>query len=334
MRVSRRCAVALVATLIAGLAQAATDAVAHAKAMLAAGHAATAISTLDVYLAANPKDIEARFTRGVALAKAQRNAEAITAFTQLAADLPNVAEPYNNLASVYAAQGDYVKAHSALENALARNPNSVSARINLGDVYMALAEVEYQKAVKLDGTSTLAKSKLAALEGKQPEKVVVAQAAPASPPVRVEPPKAEVAKAPVAKLSPQAKAVVTKTAPANAVRVDEKSLAAFLQTWSSSWANGEVDRYLSLYDAKFEPSYHVTRADWTKARTRMLSERKNKKVTLRDIQWKALRDHVAVSFSLELGTEGQPPSVVPASLELVQTPEKAWRIVRESVRSS
>ena len=50
----------------------------------------------------------------------RQTAEAIQVFTGLTEDYPELPEPYNNLAVLYAQQGDYEKARDALEAAQSR----------------------------------------------------------------------------------------------------------------------------------------------------------------------------------------------------------------------
>jgi tetratricopeptide (TPR) repeat protein len=77
-------------------------------------------------------------------------AEAIAVFTKLTEDYPELPEPYNNLAVLYAADGQYDKARAALEMAMRTNPTYATAHENLGDVYAKLASQAYDKALQID----------------------------------------------------------------------------------------------------------------------------------------------------------------------------------------
>ena len=129
------------------------------------GQAAAAMQRADQFLAVAPGDPQMRFMKGVMLADAKRDAEAITVFRKLTEDHPDLAEPYNNLAALYAAGGDYAKARATLEQALHTNPSYAIAHENLGDVFAALAAQSYARALKLDATNVSVPPKLALVRG-------------------------------------------------------------------------------------------------------------------------------------------------------------------------
>src|SRR5574343_1739317 len=130
------------------------------QALLRAGKAADAVKAADQALASKPKDASLRFLKGVALAEQQRPADAIAVFQKLTEDYPELPEPYNNLAVLHAAQGQYDRARTALEMAIRTNPSYATAYENLGDVYAKLASQAYSKALQVDGGNTAAAPKL------------------------------------------------------------------------------------------------------------------------------------------------------------------------------
>lgn len=119
-------------------------------ASLGRGQADNALQAADKALAKNPRDARLRLLRGNALAQLGRSAEAIQVFTALTADYPNLPEPYNNLAALYAQQGQLDKARTALQMALQTNPAYATAHANLADVYAKLAAQAYEKALQRD----------------------------------------------------------------------------------------------------------------------------------------------------------------------------------------
>lgn len=178
-------------------------------------------------------DAQTRFKKGVLLAEQNKPDEAITVFTRLTEDYKDLPEPYNNLAVLYAAQGQYDKARVVLEKALRTNPSYHTAYENLGDIYGKLASQAYDKALAL-GTPTTApaKSNLTLLRTLAPAAKVAAASvtlpmpakpAPApltaalvAPPAAAPAPQKVVASAPVAPAAPQAPQKVAVVAAAAA----------------------------------------------------------------------------------------------------------------------
>ena len=156
--------IAPIAALLLALAFSApvrADDVRDARAALRAGDRATALATIDKFLAAKPQDAEARFLKGVILNEMGRTAEAFDVFFLLTQDYPELPEPYNNLAVLYAARGEYERARTALEMAIRANPAFATAYENLGDVQARLSVQAYEKAAQLDASNRSAQAKLA-----------------------------------------------------------------------------------------------------------------------------------------------------------------------------
>ncbi len=125
------------------------------------GRHTQALAKIDAYLAANPKDAQGRFLKGLILTELNRYQEAIKVFSDLTADYPQLPEPYNNLAVLYAAQGQYERAKQSLEQAIRTHPSYATAHENLGDVYAKMASLAYDKALQLDASNVSAQTKLA-----------------------------------------------------------------------------------------------------------------------------------------------------------------------------
>jgi tetratricopeptide (TPR) repeat protein len=121
--------------------------------LIKAGKPADALAKADQRLAANPRDPQLRFLRGVAQADSGKPADAIATFTKLTEEYPELPEPYNNLAVLYANQNQLDKARTALEMAIRTNPSYATAHENLGDIYAKLASQAYNKALQLDAAS-------------------------------------------------------------------------------------------------------------------------------------------------------------------------------------
>ena len=69
-------------------------------------------------LVVRPKALPLRFSSGVALSDLQRTPESVSAAKQLNRGHPKLAEPYNNLAVIYAVRGNHVAVRMRLKAAL------------------------------------------------------------------------------------------------------------------------------------------------------------------------------------------------------------------------
>ncbi len=170
-------ALVLAILLAAALGSARAEDVAEVKQLLSAGQTTEANARLDQMLAVKPKDPQLRFMKGVVLTESGRTAEAIDIFISLSTDYPELAEPYNNLAVIYAGQGRYDKARVALEAAIRGNPSYATAYENLGDVYARLAAQAYARGQQLDPDNAELAPKLARLQALFTLKPVAAQGA-------------------------------------------------------------------------------------------------------------------------------------------------------------
>lgn len=115
------------------------DEVQEIEKLYRAGELQQALRRADAAIAAEPRAAQIRFLKGVVLTDLNRRAEAMQVFVSLTQDYPELADPYNNLAVLYAADGQLPSALSALQSALRNDPHHRTARDNLGDVYLALA---------------------------------------------------------------------------------------------------------------------------------------------------------------------------------------------------
>ena len=119
-----------------------------------------AIEILEKLSAERPREPQARFLKGVALADSGKTDPAIVVFTALLSDFPELPEVRNNLAVLYAQKGNYEGARDELVAALLAAPDYAIAYENLGDVYARLAGLNYEKAIARDPKNRTAPPKL------------------------------------------------------------------------------------------------------------------------------------------------------------------------------
>lgn len=119
-----------------------------------------ALERVDLYLKEKPRDTNGRFLRGVILVELKRTEDAISAFTELSQEHPDLAEPHNNLAVLFAGQGRLDRARYELEQAVLANPESATALENLADIHVRLAAQFYERSLAIEGNNRLARTKL------------------------------------------------------------------------------------------------------------------------------------------------------------------------------
>src|SRR5262245_43678053 len=174
-----------------------------ASRLLKTGQHQQALERVNKVLAAKPRDPQARFLKGLIFTDQGNTKEAIDIFTGLTKDYPELPEPYNNLAVIYAAQGQYDKARVALEQSIRTHPSYATAYENLGDVYAKLASQAYDKALQIDSSNKGAQNKLSLVRE-------LVGGGSATSVAAVKPPPVAVAQAPAEKPAP----AVEKPAPA------------------------------------------------------------------------------------------------------------------------
>jgi tetratricopeptide (TPR) repeat protein len=294
-----------------------------ASQLVRANKFAEAMLKVDGYLATKPADPQMRFLKGVILRNLGKPTEAITTFTKLTEDYPELPEPYNNLAVLYAGQGQYDKARSALEMAIRTNPSYATAHENIGDVYARLASQAYNKALQLDSANVAVPPKLALirevfkpnLANPRPAAaapVVAPVAAPVAPPPAAIP-VSPVSPAPAAK--PSATPVVTPPAPTvkPAAPVSSPSITAkpapaategdpgkaaqtAVMAWAQAWSNKDMDTYLAAYGPDFTPSGKHSRSAWEQDRRDRITGKSHITVKITDLSSKVNGDEAVVKF--------------------------------------
>jgi tetratricopeptide (TPR) repeat protein len=302
--------------------------------MVRSGKLAEALTKADQYLAAKPRDPQMRFIKGVIQTEAGKPADAIATFTQITQDYPELPEPYNNLAVLYAGQSQFDKARAALEMAIRTNPSYATAHENLGDVYAKLASQAYSKALQLDSSNTGVQPKLALIrtlfapeaKGLKPG----AKSQPAGPaPVVAATPVAPVAKAPAA--TPPAAAPVVAPAPVPAVAAAgagaEKDVEAAVQTWASAWAAKDMTGYLNSYGKEFDPPGKTSRKSWEEDRRNRIVNKSSISVKLSDLSISVKGDKAVAKFRQAYSADSLNISSH-KTLELVKSGDR-WVIVKE-----
>ena len=337
---------ALTALVGTGAAQAQANDYAEITQLLKAGKAAEALTKADQRLSATPRDPQLRFLKGVAQAESGKPADAVATFTKLTEDYPELPEPYNNLAVLYANQNQLDKARTALEMAIRTNPSYATAHENLGDIYAKLASQAYNKALQLDAANaTSVKPKLALIRelfsadiakgakpaAAAPAPAVVATQRPAPPPAPAAAPApttapAATAAAPAATPAP-APAAVPDAAKQEAAK-DAKEVTAAVQAWAAAWAAKDMKAYLGAYGKDFDPPGRMTRAAWEKEREARIVGKSKITVQVSDLNVSVNGNKATARFRQAYSADSLNVSSR-KTLDLVESNGR-WLIVREA----
>ncbi|MDP3424895.1 MAG: tetratricopeptide repeat protein [Burkholderiaceae bacterium] len=330
----------LVGALWAPLAHA--DDYAEVNRLIRAGQASDALSRADQYLASKPRDPQMRFLKGVILAESGKTNDAIALFTKLTEDYPELPEPYNNLAVLFAGQSQFDKARAALEMAIRTNPSYATAHENLGDVYAKLASQSYSKALQLDSANTGVPSKLALIRnlfapdtrsGNRPATVAVAPTPPAPvAPARVSaaantPPAAQAA-TPSAAAAATPAAKIPSSSPTPSDPAESADIVQAVRTWAKAWAAKDMAGYLGSYSAQFDPAGSLSRKAWEKERHNRIVTKNAISIDLSDFNIQASDTKATVTFRQNYRS-GRLVSNSRKTLEMVKENNR-WLITRES----
>jgi len=362
IRIPKSLGLAILSAALLAAGSAYADEYADVNQLMRSGKLTEALNKADQYLAGKPKDPQMRFIKGVVLTEAGRTAEAIATFQKLTEDYPELPEPYNNLAVLYAGQAQFDKARAALEMAIRTNPSYATAHENLGDVYAKLASQAYTRALQLDSSNTQVQPKLALIRelfsaggrttgaASAPRGTTVAAApAPApAPAARMAPAPAPVATAPAARPAP-APAPVAVAAPAPAPApvlaapapapapaasttaaspTATRDVEAAVRAWANAWASKDMNTYLAAYGKEFDPPGSQSRSAWEAERRSRILGKKQISVQITDLQVSVTGNKAVAHFHQSYSADSLRVSSR-KRLDLVKTGDH-WAIVRES----
>lgn len=326
---------ALAVALALACVTARADELKEASKLLQAGQHQQALERVNKAIAANPREAQPRFLKGVILAEQSNAKEASEIFLKLTQDYPDLPEPYNNLAVIYASQGQYDKARTALERALRTHPSYATAYENLGGVYAKLASQAYDKALQTGTTNAGGQQKLALVTemgagAPRPARAattdrgavkpaVIAIAPASSPPQPVVQPQAAVQPTPVA---------IAK--PAQAAKPAAGDVLEAVNAWAKAWSAKDADRYLAFYAKDFATPAGESRADWEKSRRQRIGAPKSIAVSV-DSPKVTLSGEKQASVTFRQGYRSEVMKASSTKTLLMVKADGRWLIQQEKV---
>lgn len=343
--------------------------------LLKKGKKEQALEKIDAYLMAQPKDAwgrtmtQMRFLKGTLLAEQKRTDEAIAVFVKLTQDYPELPEPYNNLAVLYAGQGRLEEARDALERALRTDSAYATVQRNLSEIYARLAAQAYDHVLQTSrgerpapvlikelcdnygrvalqsvGRQYAGSRELGMLSG-----IPKSRTTAAGPPSKVDIDEMAVAQTddgpalPPAFVDPgrqqpsrvmtpplQSATDPTPNVGARPSAQTEKDVLAAVQGWANAWSRKDVAGYLGYYAKQFRTPSGQSRAEWEKLRRERLAKPRTIRVSI-EAPTVRLMDagHATVTFRQNYRSDNLQTSTR-KTLIMVKSGEK-WLIQEERV---
>jgi tetratricopeptide (TPR) repeat protein len=324
--------------------------------LVRAGKLPEALTKADQYLGAKPRDPQMRFLKGVIQRDSGKSTDAIATFTRLTEDFPELPEPYNNLAVLYAGQSQFDKARTALEMAIRTNPSYATAHENLGDVYAKLASQAYNKALQLDASNSGVPPKLALIRelfspvgAKNQRPVAVPTPATAAlTPTTAKPAPPSLPGPALAKVPPAASTVATSgsttttgsalpaavapapvAAPAASAETNSaKDAEAAVHAWAQAWAAKDIKSYLASYGKEFTPPGTQNRSAWEEERRQRIASKSKISLKLDNLKVTVSGNTATAKFRQDYKANGLAVSSR-KTLDLIKNGDR-WQIVKES----
>jgi len=264
------------------------DAIAEAQRLIKQGQWSPALERVDAHIRSAPRDAQGLFLKGLILSELGRPAEAIAVYTRLVEEHPELPEPYNNLAVLYAQQKQFEKARALLDMAIRTHPGFPTAHENLADVYLKLASQSYEKALRLNPGSKQAKARLATISnvlavsaGADGKPVSAVRSGGDGAALAV----ADSARPVAANAMPAVAGEASGKAPPVAVAPsDETGVREALQAWATAWSQKDSKAYFELYAADFRRPGGMSRKAWEAERMQRLARPGKETIEVDDIR--------------------------------------------------
>ena len=244
------------------------------KLLLKNGSYNSAKTLVDDQIKDNLNNPELLFYRGIIETNLGENNKAIDTFRELTERFPELPEPFNNLAVLYAEKGQFRLSKEILEQAIKTNPSYLTAHINLGDIYTKMASEAYNKALEIDKTNNVAITKLS----------MITQLFNYQPNTK----------------NTTIKLVNTKTKSQDiklSKKEIEKKVLDAIENWKTAWEEKNMANYLSAYSLNFNYPNEMSKLQWEKYRTSRIISKKTINILIASIKLKFKKEKVIATFT-------------------------------------
>jgi len=254
------------------------------KRLLKNGKYSRAEKLVDKSIEKAPNNPEVLFYKGIIETNIGKNNEAIETFRKITENFPELPEPFNNLAVLYAEKGQFQLAKEILERAIKTNPSYLTAHINLGDIYTKMASEAYNRALEIDKANNIAITKLS----------MITQLFNYQPNTKnTEIKSTELKKTKEVKESKEAKE-------AKEIKQTKKELTKdisnAIEIWKTAWEDKNMKGYLASYAANFQYPNNMSRSDWEEYRSVRITSKKTIDISISNIKVKFENQKIIATF--------------------------------------
>jgi len=264
-----------------------------------------ALEKIKKRLRASPNEPRLLFYKGVTEAKLNQIDNAINTYNDLINKHPNLPEPYNNLAVIYAERQELVLAKETLEKAIMTNSSYSVAHVNLGDIYTQMATNAYNMAFEIDKDNKVAKNKLKLItelfnyNPNTKEKSIIIQDTKNND--------------------------ITKNNRSKSG--DKKEIIKRLDVWKTAWENKDLVLYFNSYSSNFKYPNQMSHVQWEDYRRDRIINKKNIAIGISNIKFKFSKDIIHVVFYQEYKSTGYQQKSKKTLIFEFQSND--WKIIEE-----
>ena len=222
----------------------------------------------------NLNNPEILFYKGIIETNLGKTNQAIDTFRGLTERFPELPEPFNNLAVLYAEKGQFRLAKEILEQAIKTNPSYLTAHINLGDIFTKMASEAYNKALEIDKSNNIAITKLSMITqlfnyNPNTKNTIMGSIAEKEEAKTIEPSKKEL----------------------------KKNTLILIENWKTAWENKDIENYLDSYSSNFIYPNNMNRIQWEKYRTNRIVPKKLISILISNIKIKFVKEKIKATFT-------------------------------------
>ena len=244
------------------------------KLLLKNGNYKKAEGLINNSIESNLNNPEILFYRGIMETNLGKTNQAIDTFRDLTERFPELPEPFNNLAVLYAEKGQFRLAKEILEQAIKTNPSYLTAHINLGDIFTKMASEAYNKALEIDKSNNIAITKLS----------MITQ---------------------LFNYNPNTKnTVIDSIKTKDEVKIIKlskkelrKSILNSIENWKTAWESKDMESYLNAYSSNFIYPNNMSKSQWEKYRTNRILPKKIINISISNIKIEFKKEIIKATFT-------------------------------------